>query len=44
MDAYALSEARFVQYLSQTSAANSLTAYVGPVPAGKVWTILAAGG
>lgn len=40
-EAYELHEARFVQEKVNTSAANGLTTNIGPVPAGKVWTLLA---
>ena len=39
---YELHDARFVQDVSGASAAAGLTAYVGPVPAGKSWAILGA--
>jgi hypothetical protein len=42
MDAYDLHEARLLQYGVATSGANGLAAASGAVPAGKVWTILAA--
>ena len=41
MDAYDLHEARFIQSRGAASAANGISVSVGPVPAGKVWTILA---
>jgi len=43
-EAYELHEARFIQTKLVNSAANALYAEVGPVPAGKVWTILCAAG
>lgn len=43
MDAYDLHEARFVQIRSASSAAGGLSVGIGPVPEGKIWTILCAG-
>jgi len=43
MDAYDLHEARFIQYYWKDSAANDTSVTAGPVPAGKVWTIIGAG-
>lgn len=40
-DGYELQEGRYLQYRSATSAANGLAIGIGPVPAGKIWTILA---
>jgi len=42
MDAYELHEARLIQEATKTSAANALYLLGTVVPAGKVWTILAA--
>lgn len=42
MDAYDIAEARFIQIRANASAANGLNVQVGPVPAGKIWTILRA--
>lgn len=42
-EAYDLHEARFIQTQLLGSAADALYIGVGPVPAGKVWTILSAG-
>jgi hypothetical protein len=39
-EAYDLHEARFIQYLSYTTAVNGTLVLLGPVPSGKVWTIL----
>lgn len=41
-EAYDLHEARFLQERQSFSDVNALSAQVGPVPAGKVWTILSA--
>lgn len=41
-EGYELHEARFVQEYSNASLADGLYTAIGPVPAGKVWTILAA--
>jgi len=42
MDAYEIHDARNVQTLTNWSGADGLVVSIGPVPAGKVWTILAA--
>lgn len=41
-DAYGIQEARFIQVLFATSAAGALVQAIGPVPAGKIWTVLQA--
>lgn len=41
-DAYELHDGAFVQLQTNTSAANGLSAIVGPVPAGKIWTVMSA--
>jgi len=41
-DAYEVYEARYIRTGAYTSAANALTAALGPVPAGKVWTYMSA--
>lgn len=40
MDAYELHEARLLQLTQATSAAGAVSVSIGPVPAGKIWTIL----
>jgi len=42
MDAYDLHEARFIQCPLIQSGANATDVFSGPVPAGKVWTVLCA--
>jgi len=42
MDAYELHEARFIQSLIVTSAANALFVQSPVVPKGKIWTVLSA--
>lgn len=42
MPNYPLSEARLLQQVLATSAADGLSIYVGPVPANTFWTILSA--
>lgn len=44
MDFYETKDVRFKQERQTTSAAGALVVAVGPVPAGKVWTILEAKG
>lgn len=44
MDAYELSEARYIQYILATGAVNAHAVYAPLVPAGKVWTVLSAYG
>jgi len=41
-DGYELHDGRYTQVLNSTSAADALNVFLGPVPANKVWTILAA--
>jgi uncharacterized membrane protein YgcG len=41
-ETYELSEARFIQEQTVLSGANSLYVAVGPVPNGKIWSILSA--
>jgi hypothetical protein len=41
-ESYGIHEARQIQDFTRSSAANGLSTYIGPVPAGKVWTILSA--
>jgi uncharacterized membrane protein YgcG len=41
-EAYEIHDGKFIQDVTRLSAANALSNYVGPVPAGKVWTLLAA--
>lgn len=42
MDAYEIHDARQLQDLTRNSSVASLSTYIGPVPSGKVWTVLAA--
>lgn len=41
-EAYSLAESRFIQHINGVSALNAHIALIGPVPAGKIWTILCA--
>lgn len=41
-EAYQVHDGQYISQAEYTSAANGLTALVGPVPVGKVWTILSA--
>jgi len=41
-DAYEIYDARYIQSRQAVSAANALNIGIGPVPAGVVWTIIAA--
>lgn len=43
-DGYAITDAHFIQYIVNVSAANDHTVLAGPVPNGKIWTILSAVG
>jgi len=43
-DAYNLGEGRFLQHRNNTSGVNSHLVTIGPVPAGKIWTVLSAVG